>query len=273
MQTHKQVALCHLLDTDLSHVTTNNTNANSSNNNSRTDVVEVTVRVPASGYAVLKRLLNKPHHSLCMQVVDTKGAACARTVRRGVSQLLPLVHHNTHAPQQAQLLPPPLPAAGTADAQQAVVSGDCSASASDDYYAALARCAAASGARSGLQALTVCSCTGRGQGLYCGAPGAAAAAGLEGVVASSGGDCEYGDVCEARIIDSVSGGSVPFVGVYVAGELGPEVQHMCRGWCKPLAGHSGGGGSNSGGEGSRQVAEMQGFTSMFAGWGCRPGAA
>jgi len=95
----------------------------------------------------------------------------------------------------------------------------------------------------------VCSCTGRGQQLYAGEE--------EQEQGKSG--AAYGDVCEAGLIDTLAGGSVPFVGVYVSGELGPEVQNMCKGWYKP-------------GQHPVAPAEMQGFTSMFAAWGCPPGS-
>jgi hypothetical protein len=114
-----------------------------------------------------------------------------------------------------------------------------------DCYNALARCAADSGARSGCQALTVCCCTGRGQQLYANGADPAAA---------------FGQLCEAQVIDGMCGGSVPFVGVYVSGELGPEVQHMAFGWGR-------------GQDGAVAVAEMQGYTSMVAAWGCLPGVA
>lgn len=146
-----------------------------------------------------------------------------------------MIHHSSAATASA---------AGAAG-QAGAVSSASAGRAMQDCYGALARGAAASGARSGLQGLFVASCTGRGQSLYAESDDAAA----------------FGQVYEAQIIDSVGQAGVPFVGVYVSGELGPEVQHMCAGWCKPD------------GNGGVSVAEMQGFTSMFAGWGCQPGVA
>jgi hypothetical protein len=117
-----------------------------------------------------------------------------------------------------------------------------------DCYDALSRGAVASGARSGLAGVAVCSCTGRGQALY--ADGAEAPA------------TAFGAVSEAQIVDAVGRAGLPFVGAYVSGELGPEVRHMCSGWFK-----------RDGRTGGVDAAEMQGFTSIFAGWGCQPGVA
>lgn len=261
-----QVAVCELLACELKsqHGPTNASDATSGiSSSSSGEYVELTAAIHVSGYAALKEVLTQaqPGSSLCCQVVGTKGPACAATLRRSVAQLLPMVHHSPAPAASSGTNGSPPPAAGSAAAggaagasaggaalglQPAVVGG--ARRAMQDCYDALARCAADSGARSGLQGLAVCSCTGRGQQLYA-APGDPAA---------------FGEVCEARIIDGVAGGSVPFVGVYVSGELGPEVQHMSTGWGRP-------GGGEGGGEAA--IAEMQGFTSMVAAWGCQPGVA
>lgn len=202
------------------------------------DCVKLKLAVPISSFGDLRRLLVQPppqqqqaggsssSSSLCLQAVNTNGIACARSLRSGVAELLPLVQ------------------AG---------GGSSRRSAMQDCYDALVRTAAAAGARSGLQGITVCSCTGRGQVLYTDDDFGA----LDGPAASS--------ICEATLIDAVCHSSVPFVGVYVSGELGPEVDNMCYGWCRPAA------PDDQQQQGSVTPSEMQAFTSMFAAWGCEPG--
>lgn len=225
--------------------------AGSGGSSSSSGVLRLMGGVPTRSLAALKRLVSNapPGSRLCCQVVSTTGPSCAGTVQRSLAQLLALVN---------PVLPVhPAAAAAAADASASQATGAaCGAGAGAvadggaghgvlGCYSALARCAVASGARSGLSALAVCSCTGRGQQLYMPA----------GSLAS------FGDVCEAAIIDRVAARSVPFAGVYVSGELGPEVQNQCVGWAQP------------GGQVPLQPAEMQGYTSMFAAWGCQPGAA
>lgn len=232
-----QVAVCELLACELKHRAA----AGPPSISRGAEYVEITTAVHTSSYAALRDFINSapPASSLCCQVVGTKPAACARTVSRCLSQMLPMIHHTASDTT----------AAGLADAGQGSAGAGASAAAGggramQDCYDALARCAVASGARSGLQGVAVCCCTGRGQSLYAGGDDPAA----------------FGEVTEAQMVDSVGGRGVPFVGVYVSGELGPEVRHMCSGWSKTECGGVG-------------VAEMQGFTSMYAGWGCLPGVA
>jgi hypothetical protein len=98
------------------------------------------------------------------------------------------------------------------------------------------------GARSGLASLAAFICTGRGQALF-----------TLGVRDEREAAAAFGRVSEAGIVDEVSCGSVPFVGVYVDGEVGPRVHDMCLG-CMPEA-------------------AMQAYTAMYGLLGCQPGTA
>lgn len=273
-----QMAICELLACELesragptaapgsnSHSSSgsgSNSHSNSSSNSS--DYVEITAAVHVSSYTSLRDIISSapPGSSLCCQVVGTKGPACARTVRRCLSQMLPTLHHHTPAATStATAAGATRNAAGRGGDWSALVEAEADAAcrapagggvvgagrAMSDCYDALSRGAAVSGARSGLAGVAVCCCTGRGQALY--------AEGAEGASL-------FGAVSEAQIVDAAGRAGLPFVGAYVSGELGPEVRHMCSGWFK-----------RDGVSGAVQPAEMQGFTSIFAGWGCQPGVA
>lgn len=177
---------------------------------------------------------------MCCQVVKNGGAACARTLKNSLSRLLPLVDSTAAAASSAATA-----SAAVARADAGTSGAQSAGRAMQECYDALAQSAYESGARSGLQALAATCCTGRGRELY--APEAED-------------DPMWQENREASIIDAVGCGRVPYVGAYVAGELGPEVRHMCTGWFKPR-------------QGVLSVAEMQGFTTMLAAWGCPPGVA
>lgn len=268
-----QVAICELLACELesregpavpgSNSHSSSGSSHSSNSSSGSDYVEITAAVHVSSYASLRDIMSSapPGSSLCCQVVGTKGAACARTIRRCLSQMLPALHHHTSATTStATAAGATQNAAGGGGGGSAPAEAEAAAAcrgpagdvvgagrAMSDCYDALSRGAAASGARSGLAGVAVCCCTGRGQALY--------AEGAEGTSA-------FGAVSEAQIVDAVGRAGLPFVGAYVSGELGPEVRHMCSGWFK-----------RDGLSWGVEPAEMQGFTSIFAGWGCQPGVA
>lgn len=243
-----QVAICELLACELESragpaVPGSNSNHSGSSHDSSSAYVEITAAVHVSSFTSLRDIFNSapPGSSLCCQVVGTRGPACAGTIRRCLSQMLPALHQHTPVTASAAT-------AARATAPTSAAGGVGAGRAMADCYDALSRGAVASGARSGLAGVAVCSCTGRGQALY--ADGAEAPA------------TAFGAVCEAQIVDAVGRAGLPFAGAYVSGELGPEVRHMCSGWFK-----------RDGRTVGVDAAEMQGFTSIFAGWGCQPGVA
>jgi hypothetical protein len=121
-------------------------------------------------------------HRLYCQLVQTSGPAALATMRAE----LPLL--------RSWCGPAGGAAGGGPDALQR------------EWLGALARRAAAAGARSGDAGLAVFSCTGRGAGMH-GAPAA-----------------------EARLIDEVLARRVPFAGAYVNGEMGPIAKGGYCGW-------------------------------------------
>jgi hypothetical protein len=56
---------------------------------------------------------------------------------------------------------------------------------------------------------------------------------------------------EAALLDAVWQQSMPFIGMFVNGEVGPSPRNACLGFSKPA-----------------ETSYVQGWTSMFATWWC-----
>lgn len=214
---------------------------------SNTDSLSIVVSmyIPTSDMAAFQDLLDDTSGSLCMQVVDVTGDGSECCMRTGLARMLPAEcgADTTAAPAAAaaagaasaaaaaaataaaaQAAEAPASAAA-AEAARAPAASDAASSISHtrDYYVALSQSARAAGARSGLASVAVFSCVERGQVLY--------ARDCHGALDARA----FGARTEAGIVDGVCGRSVPMVGVFVNGEVGPPIAHACLGASMPDA--------------------------------------
>eukprot|EP00775_Hariotina_reticulata_P010508 gene10508-10668_t len=212
----------------------------------------------------------QPNSTLCMQLVEMSGEASAHWVARGFNQI--------HQQQQADL-------AGCSAVVRPHITHNTSSlaglgrflgNAAEDCYSASAKAAIAVGARSGPQATVVFSCCGRGVALYRLLPvvsgddsdsvsGGEAASmsddehvGADNAIkvpasaeVASSAEVALGLSGEAALLDAAWQQSMPFIGMFVNGEVGPGPRNACLGVSQP-----------------NQPSYDQSWTSMFATWWC-----